>query len=137
MEKLRSVLLIDDDHINNFIVISKLKNLQLVEHINCVENGHQGIDFIKKCIVEDADKLPQLIFLDINMPVMDGWDFLNEFEKFDEIHTSKMHVYMVSSSVYSEDINRSKKYPSIKVFISKPLVKEKIEEIIRERMLSA
>ena len=68
------------------------------------------------------------------MPVMDGWDFLEEFEKFDEEHKSQMFIYMVSSSVYNEDIERSKKYPSVKVFISKPLVKERIAEIIQERM---
>lgn len=134
MEKLRSVLLIDDDHINNFIVVSKLKHLNLVTNINCVENGRQGIEFIAKSINEGPDNLPQLIFLDINMPVMDGWDFLEEFEKFDEEHKSQMFIYMVSSSVYNEDIERSKKYPSVKVFISKPLVKERIAEIIQERM---
>lgn len=134
MKKLQSILLIDDDHINNFIVVSKLKSISLVENIHCVENGDEALTFIKNCIEYDVNDIPYLIFLDINMPVMDGWEFLTEFEKLDAKHLSKMHIYMVSSSVYTEDIERSKQYPSVKMFISKPLVKEKIEEIILERM---
>lgn len=134
MKKLQSILLIDDDHINNFIVVSKLKSISLVENIHCVENGDEALSFIKNCIESDVNDIPYLIFLDINMPVMDGWEFLTEFEKLDAKNLSKMHIYMVSSSVYTEDIERSKQYPSVKMFISKPLVKEKIEEIILERM---
>ncbi len=134
MNKLNSILLIDDDQINNFIVVSKLKSIALVENIHCVENGNEALAFIKNCIANDQQNIPQLVFLDINMPVMDGWEFLSEFEKLDPAYLPKMHIYMVSSSVYNDDIERSKQYPSVKVFISKPLVKEKIEEIIRERM---
>lgn len=137
MEKLNSILLIDDDHINNFIVVSKLKSIQLVENINYVENGKAAIEFINKCIAEDIETLPSLIFLDINMPIMDGWEFLAEFEKIDHKYTSKMHIYMVSSSVYNEDIEKSKQYPNVKMFISKPLVRERIEQIIRERMTNS
>jgi len=134
-EKLNCLLLIDDDHINNFIVTTKLNSISLVEEIHCVENGHEALSFIKDCITTNPSKIPSLIFLDINMPVMDGWEFLDEFQKFDESLISQMHIYMVSSSVYNEDIERSKKYPSVKMFISKPLVKEKIEEIIKQRMM--
>ncbi len=137
MKKLKSILLIDDDNINNFIVVSKLKSIQLVEEINYVENGKTALDFINKCIAENAENLPALIFLDINMPVMDGWEFLEEFDKLPTEYTSRMYIYMVSSSVYNEDIEKSKQYPNVKMFISKPLVREKIEQIIQERMLSS
>lgn len=137
MKKLNSILLIDDDSINNFIVVSKLKSIQLVENINYVENGKAGLDFIMKCIEEGLENLPELVFLDINMPVMDGWNFLAEFGKIPQEYTSRMHIYMVSSSVYNEDIERSKQYPSVKMFISKPQVRERIEQIIQERMMNA
>lgn len=134
MAKLNSILLIDDDNINNFIVINKLNSLNLVEQIVSVDNGEQAIAYIKECIDSKDKALPELILLDINMPVMDGWDFLEEFTHFKTEEQDQMHIYMVSSSVYNEDIEKSKQYPSVKMFISKPLHKDKMKEIILSRM---
>lgn len=137
MSTLKSILLIDDDQINNFIVLNKLKAIPEIEHIHCEENGQLAIQFIKNAIEKDPTQLPCIILLDINMPVMDGWEFLEEFEKLDHAFTERMKVYMVSSSVYTEDIEKSKQYSNITAFISKPLTKDKINEIIQERMKTA
>ncbi len=133
MEKLKKILLIDDDTINNFIVINKLKNIGLVENTVSVLNGQEGIDYLQKCILENSD-FPELILLDINMPILDGWGFLEEFSKLEKTYQNKTSIYMVSSSVYNEDIERSKKYSSIKMFISKPLVRERLNEIILSKI---
>lgn len=133
MEKLKKILLIDDDTINNFIVINKLKNIGLVENTVSVLNGQEGIDYLQKCILENSD-FPELILLDINMPILDGWGFLEEFSKIEKTYQNKTSIYMVSSSVYNEDIERSKKYSSIKMFISKPLVRERLNEIILSKI---
>ena len=135
MAKLKKILLVDDDSINNFIVINKLNNIGLVENIVSAENGQEAIDYLHKCIIEEAN-IPELIFLDINMPIMDGWGFLDAFEKIEKIYQHKTSIYMVSSSVYNEDIEKSKHYTSIKMFISKPLSKETLKEIILSRMMS-
>lgn len=133
MEKLKKILLIDDDTINNFIVINKLKNIGLVENTVSVLNGQEGIDYLQKCILENAD-FPELILLDINMPILDGWGFLDEFSKLEKTYQNKTSIYMVSSSVYNEDIEKSKKYSCIKMFISKPLVRERLREIIESKI---
>ncbi len=133
MNKLKKILLIDDDTINNFIVLNKLNSISLSETAISVLNGQEGIDYLNKCIIENLD-FPELILLDINMPVLDGWSFLLEFEKLEKNYQSKTEIYMVSSSVYNEDIEKAKAYPSIKMFISKPLSKEKLIEIIQSRM---
>ncbi len=137
MSKLKSILLIDDDQINNFIVVNKLKAIPEIENIYCEENGLAALNFIKTTIDSDPTKLPCIIFLDINMPLMDGWEFMEEFEKFDRKYIAQMSVYMVSSSVYIDDIEKSKQYAHIKAFISKPLTKDKINAIIQERMKSS
>lgn len=136
MHQIKNLLLIDDDNINNFIVINKLKKLSVVKNIISVENGEEAIEFISYCVQNNIENLPELILLDINMPIMDGWDFLDEFEKLDDSYKNKMHIYMVSSSVYQEDIDKSKKYSSVKKFISKPLNTEALNEIIQSRMKS-
>jgi CheY-like chemotaxis protein len=137
MNKLKNILLVDDDSINNFIVINKLNSLALVENIISLENGEEAILYIKDCILNNKEKLPEIILLDINMPIMDGWGFLDEFEKIEKSIRDTMHIYMVSSSVYEDDIEKSKEYPVVISFISKPLSKEKLNEIIRARMQSA
>lgn len=133
MNKLKKILLIDDDTINNFIVLNKLNNIGLSEEAVSVLNGQEGIEYLNKCILENLH-FPELILLDINMPILDGWGFLAEFEKFEKYHQQKTEIYMVSSSVYNEDIEKSKEYPEIKMFISKPLSKEKLTNIIQSRI---
>lgn len=137
MYQINNLLLIDDDNINNFIVINKLKKLSTVKNITSLENGDVGIQYILNCLISDPENLPELILLDINMPIMDGWDFLEEFEKIEESQKTKMHIYMVSSSVYKEDIEKSKEYKSVKRFISKPLTKEVLSEIIQLRITNS
>ena len=130
-KKFNNILIIDDDQVNNFIVTSTLKKLQIAEHIDAVLNGLEGINYLVDKEKSEPNLIPQLIILDINMGVMDGWEFLEEFEKFDEALKSKIIIYMVSSSVYEEDIQRSKSYPSVISFISKPLLEDTILGIYR------
>ncbi len=133
MSKLKKILLIDDDTINNFIVLNKLNNIALSLDAVSVLNGREGLDYLNKCILENLD-FPELILLDINMPVLDGWGFLDEFEKLEKNYQQKTVIYMVSSSVYIEDIEKAKEYSQIKQFISKPLSKDKLTEIIQSRI---
>ncbi len=129
LKKFNNILIIDDDQVNNFIVSSTLKKLQISEHIDAVLNGLEGIHYLIDKSKSAPEMIPQLIILDINMSVMDGWEFLEEFEKFEEEFKSNINIYMVSSSVYEEDIQRSKTFASVKDFISKPLLEETILQI--------
>lgn len=133
-KKINNILLIDDDAVNNFIVINTLKRLDIADKITAATNGLEAIDLIKSYISDNQNDLPKIIFLDINMPIMDGWEFLEEFEKLDSEIKSQIYIYMVSSSVYEDDISRSKTYQSVTDFISKPLIQEKILEIYRNHI---
>lgn len=131
-KKINNILLVDDDTVNNFIVINTLNKLDITENVDSVLNGADGIEYIKNMIDNNRQLIPSIIFLDINMPVMDGWEFLEEFEKFAEDIKKQCKIYMVSSSVYEDDISKSKHYSSVIDFISKPLMREKIMDIYNE-----
>lgn len=128
-KKINNILLVDDDSVNNFIVINTLNKLDITENIDSVLNGLDGIEYLKAKIETNKELIPSVIFLDINMPIMDGWEFLQEFELFPEEVKNHCNIYMVSSSVYEDDISKSKQYKSVKDFISKPLMRDKIMEI--------
>lgn len=131
-KKINNILLVDDDTVNNFIVINTINKLDITENVDSVLNGSDGIEYIKNMIDNNPQLIPSIIFLDINMPVMDGWEFLEEFEKFAEDIKKQCKIYMVSSSVYEDDISKSKQYSSVIDFISKPLMREKIMDIYNE-----
>lgn len=124
-----SVLLVDDDEINNFISIKLIKKALLNTEIMACLNGRFAIDQLVELQRQHADKLPDYILLDINMPIMNGWEFLDEFERLNLDQSGKCKIYIISSSVFSNDINKARSYPLVKDFISKPLNVDKITEL--------
>ena len=124
-----SVLLIDDDEINNFISIKLIKKALLNTDIMDCLNGKFAIDKLADIQRKDPNKMPDYILLDINMPIMNGWEFLEEFKRLNIDPLGKSKIYIISSSVFSNDINKAKSYPLVKDFISKPLNVEKIKEL--------
>lgn len=124
-----SILLVDDDEINNFISIKLIKKALLNTEITACLNGKFAIDQLLEISRKDPSKLPDYILLDINMPIMNGWEFLDEYEKLDIDPAGKSKIYIISSSVFSNDISKAKSYPLVKDFISKPLNVEKISEV--------
>jgi CheY-like chemotaxis protein len=121
--------LVDDDEINNFISIKLIKKALLNTDITACLNGKFAIDQLLEISHKDPAKLPDYILLDINMPIMNGWEFLEEYEKFKIDPQHKTKIFIISSSVFSNDISKAKSYPLVKDFISKPLNIEKITEL--------
>jgi response regulator RpfG family c-di-GMP phosphodiesterase len=132
--KLKSEILIciiDDDSINNFLnkmLINQYDSaIQVSEHLD----GIYALNWLEKTI-RNGGVIPGIILLDINMPIMSGWEFLYELHKKEIPKDLKIHIYILSSSVYPKDIERAKEDPNIKGFLSKPLNSEKIEQVISE-----
>lgn len=130
---LNSVLLIDDDEVNNYINQRLLKKLQLAENVVVKKSGADALSHLAA-----SANLPELVFLDINMPVMDGFEF---YAKFKEILTSsgkRSEVVMLSGSEKPDDHIRARR-EGIKYFIMKPLIKDEVrslvETIIKEEQL--
>ena len=122
-------LLIDDDPVTNVIntrIIRRHLSLQVI----VFTDAFKALDQLKEWSTTRWHEFPDIIFLDINMPQMDGWDFLNEFQKLpDHVH-QKCRIVMLTSSIDFSDIKRSKTYSSVTDFISKPLTVDKLNTLL-------
>lgn len=124
-----TICLIDDDEINRFVMAKTIRVSGIDANVMTYPNGRQAmLDFLE--FASEPSKLPDLIFLDINMPLMNGWQFLEEFERLERLFTKEMSIYMVSSSIDPRDIDRSKTYRHVIDFIEKPLTAEKISQLL-------
>ncbi|MEO8887204.1 MAG: response regulator [Mucilaginibacter sp.] len=124
------ILLIDDDEINNFISIKLIKKALADAEISACLNGKLAIEELTETQKSNPEKLPDFILLDINMPIMNGWEFLEEYKNLNIDPSGKSKIFIISSSVFSNDISKARSYPLVKNFISKPLSVEKIREML-------
>lgn len=122
------ILIIDDDEINNFIAAKLIDKIPPKAVVNTCLNGQIGLDFVKSKL-QNQEEVPDIIFLDINMPIMNGWEFLEEFEKIKDQINKKISINMLSSSVYNDDINKAETFNTVNKFISKPLTVDKIQDL--------
>ncbi|WP_442589140.1 response regulator [Pedobacter sp. AW31-3R] len=127
---MKKVYLIDDDDI--FVFLTKKTILKVSDHVEVevFSDGYQAITHLNE-IAGDKDALPDVIFLDLNMPVMDGWEFLAEYEQLYNSLAREIQLYIVSSSISPHEMERSANIPVVSAFIIKPLVKEKFLEILQ------
>lgn len=130
-KKYRSVMLIDDNEIDNLINQKMIESASITEHIYIHTGAKSAIEFLRNMEKLDlADKvLPDIIFLDIDMPLMDGFQFLDEFEKLTMATKKKCRIVMLTSSINPQDFNRSKKYVNVKLYLNKPLTHDSILEL--------
>ncbi len=123
MKNFKRILLIDDDPIQNLINTKLLNRIEFSERIDVAINGRLARD--EYLLIDDP--LPEIIFLDINMPIMNGWEFLDLLKDMELPHLPD--VYMLTSSISPEDIKQSDDHPMVKGYITKPLNLDKLIEI--------
>ncbi len=131
MEKSKPLVIsvVDDDDIYKFTIKRTLDLLKLTKKVLMFSDGEEAIDFLNDNI-KNTQTLPDIIFLDINMPVMDGFEFMEEFIKLKPKTDKKIIVYMVSSSVDPADLQRAKEISEISDYIVKPIEADQISEIV-------
>src|ERR1700742_295989 len=122
------LVIIDDDPIHHKIVQFMLTKNELAKETTYVFDGNLVLDYLTENRMK-ISALPDFIFLDLYMPNNSGWDFLNGFQKIYKTLKKDIQIYIVSSSIFQMDINRSKGYPFVTSYITKPLMKNVFENI--------
>ena len=124
-----SLCIVDDDEVYKFFVKKILKIKKLADDVLTFTDGEEAFNYINEN-KENLEKLPDIIFLDINMPIMDGFQFMDEYTKIKAKIDKKITIYMITSSIDPIDLERSKKYVEISDFIIKPITAEVLQRII-------
>jgi len=130
MDKIENVLLIDDDNITNFINQRLLKKLNVASNITTATNGYEGLEHVHK-FCRNFKNCSHLIFLDIKMPVMDGIEFLKEFNTLNLPNKENINIIMLSTSSNENDIRQIEKF-KVREFLTKPLTEEKILKVLQD-----
>ncbi len=133
-QKVELACIIDDDKIYVNLVKKIIEIKKLSENLLIFKNGKEALDYFKEIMenATDEDKLPDIIFLDLNMPVMDGWEFLNEFIKIKNQLNKKITLYVVSSSIDPRDLERARSFNLVTDYLIKPIELKKFEKIFEK-----
>ncbi|MBQ4819955.1 response regulator [Aquimarina sp. MMG016] len=130
-QNIESVCIIDDDNIYINLLTKIIELKRLSESVIVFKNGKEALDYFLETIDNTIQpEVPQVIFLDLNMPVMDGWEFLNEFSKIKDKIRDKIDLYVVSSSIDSRDIERAKAIDVVDDYLTKPIKLDVFEKIL-------
>ena len=129
MSKPFIICIVDDDAVYQFTTRKTIEVHNLARKILIFSDGEEALNFMIDNVANATD-LPDIIFLDINMPIMDGFQFMEEYARLKPRIGKRITIYMVTSSVDSEDIERAKSISEISDYIVKPINPEQFKEII-------
>lgn len=134
MRKLSGVLLIDDDDTTNFLNQRLLERMKVTDNIRTFVNGKQAFDYLYNVSNQNYEQTdenyfqPEVIFLDINMPVMDGFEMLDLYERLDTEFRKKIVLAVLTTSTHPQDTDAAEKYSA--EYLTKPLTAEKVTNLI-------
>lgn len=127
-------MIIDDSEVDCYLSKSLLEVLEIAEQVDCVYSGVEALDYVLKTFSPAAIEegiFPELIFLDINMPLMDGFEFLKALQAAKSIDHSKLYIVMLTSSINMDDIKKAADlWDLLKEYITKPLVISAVKNIL-------
>lgn len=128
MSHVKKICVIDDDDTYSFLIKAQIrKKFPEMEWLN-FEDGNDAIAYLTNN--NYLDELPDIILLDINMKLMDGWEFLEEFIELKKLFSKNILIYVVSSSINPHDVEKAKSYSDVSDYIVKPIPEEQLIEIL-------
>lgn len=128
---INEIFLIDDDGLVNFLNQEIIKDAYPEKNVRSFESAADAIETLKKLADTPNACLPQLILLDINMPVMDGWEFLEAFVHLPKTVLDDCKVVMHTSSIDPRDVEKAKTFNSVSDYITKPLTVQSLSKIFQ------
>jgi len=132
---MRKLVFIDDDPIDHFLMKHILRGKNYFDTTTYTIYGSLVLDYIEEH-KSDPEKLPDMIFVDLNMPLFSGWDFLKRMEQMQNEISKDIPVFVISSSLRPDDMATSSKYSFVHDFISKPVNSEEIERIVNSQSVT-
>ena len=130
-KKLKCILLIDDDYATNYIHKRVIDKAEITENVVVLESGYDALEYLRETNIEEYPR-PDIIFLDINMPGMDGFEFLEEYENLKEMQKGNIILVMLTTSLNPEDKNKSDSISIINGFRNKPLTEEILKGVMND-----
>lgn len=128
--RLKNILIVDDDEISNFVTSNVLEELNLAENIYVYESPKDALRIIEG---GNSHELPELIFLDVNMPEMDGFQFIEEYKEHVKTGSNSKIVMYITTQLNAEEEKRAEKYsPYISEFVSKPITPDVVKDILEK-----
>jgi CheY-like chemotaxis protein len=130
-KKYKAVMLVDDNEIDNLINQKMIEASNIAEHIFTHTGAKGALEFLKNIekLSLNGVGIPEVIFLDIDMPLMDGFQFLDEFDKMSDRIKEQCKIVMLTSSINPQDLSMAKKNAYVKKYINKPLTQEALEKL--------
>lgn len=130
MKHIKNLTLVDDDDVFVFLTKKTIEQTHLVDLIRVFNNGMDALNFLKEN-KDNIAELPEIIFLDLSMPIMNGWQFLEEYTKLNPHIGKKISIFICSSSISQDDITRAKAINEVTDYIIKPIAKTKLIDVIK------
>lgn len=130
----RCVFIVDDDEVSIFLAEAMLAVEGFAQQYRTFLNPSEALQELMIGLQHDAggEQLPEIIFLDLNMPFMSGWDFLDAISPYAERFSRRTQIYILTSSVDADEMKRSKRYDFLTGFLHKPLEEDTIRKILAE-----
>ncbi|SHI76729.1 Response regulator receiver domain-containing protein [Mesonia phycicola] len=131
MKNIDLACIVEDDPMHLFITKKYIELSGFVEKILVCKNGKEAYDTLKAMFL-NSETLPEIIFLDLNMPIWDGWQFLDEFTKIPIPENQSITIYILTSSNNEEDFKKAKKYSLNSNYLVKPIEQDQLKDILSE-----